>query len=182
MGELYFIRKFLPEVNGGELINAWRGPIGAKHDFQWEKGAIEIKASTVDNPLFLTISNENQLDSEGIELLYVWFLSLSIHKSGRYSLPSLIQEISETLDEEYRDRFYDRLASTGYSDEDKTEYEEDRYIFQFSELYEVDDSFPKLTPKNLPASVSAVSYSIDRSACISSVRDAKLITKIFNEG
>ena len=47
--ELWFLSRWLlPRVGAAEAVARWRGPFGARHDFEWPGGSVEVKANTAN--------------------------------------------------------------------------------------------------------------------------------------
>lgn len=166
-GELWFIRSvmFVDDVAEDPGIDAWRGPTGAAHDFQWKGGAVEVKTTLAENPQSIRISNETQLDDGGIPALFLYHISLAEHLSGEHTLPALIDDIRTLLPEPDLQLFNSRLSAVGYSDALMLEYAERHYIYRTSTLYEVRNGFPRITSADLADGISDVSYAIQLSNC-----------------
>src|SRR5207245_778158 len=45
--ELWFLNVWLlPRVDAAEAVTRWRGPFGARHDFEWPTRSVEVKVTT----------------------------------------------------------------------------------------------------------------------------------------
>ena len=75
------------------------------------------------------------------------------------SLNKLVLEVANLFDTlEDRDLFYSKVSLQGYEYNDYY----DEYVFEKKDIvhYQVNDQFPKLTPKGLPHGIIKASYEI----------------------
>ena len=163
MGEL----KFLNELLEHEIYSAldwWNGPIKAAQDFQDDRVAVEIKATSnlkLDN---VYISNEVQLDSNDREKLFLIAYRLERDDASGKSLPEMIEIISKKLSETQRNIFRAKLLCLGYDEENSESYSE-RFVVKESKCYDIKANFPCLTRKNIPLSVHDIKYKLELSHC-----------------
>jgi hypothetical protein len=179
-GELWLIKKLISEVdNTAALIKAWVGPAGANQDFQFAECAIEVKTTSGGPHEVISISNVRQLDTTGINMLYLYHLTLDIRTGGIQSLPELVSEVRVLLrdkGEGILDIFNDKLMEARYIDSMSAYYEDRKYSVRHERIYEVTDGFPKITEQDLMPGVGDVRYTIAISACKSSeVQESRLV-------
>ena len=167
--ELWFLLHWMfPAVGIGTAMKRWRGPIGARRDFEWAGHAIEVKSSTiVRGPLF-RINSIDQLEA-GTDNLWLFGLRVREDGSSPLNLPDLVNACLTTLgaDPDYQMRFESMLARSGYSRIYESEYRLLLLRIVDAKLYEVSDDFPKITADSfangIPSGVNEVSYTIDLS-------------------
>jgi hypothetical protein len=82
-------------------------------------------------------------------------------RAGAFSLNEVVRRISETLigDDDALDLFRTKLSEYGYID--LQEYSEQKYYLSGTQRYRVDEAFPKLTAKTVPAQVVSAHYELN---------------------
>ncbi len=161
-----------------EIVDRWRGPFGSRHDFEWDSGSVEVKATTSTRGRIHRINGLDQLaPPEAGELL---FFSLRLHEEAgaTNTLPSIIATCLAQLDgdADSLNQFEKALAQTGYSPAHDEEYAKLRLRIVEEGLFQVRDDFPRLTATLLtagvPPGVERVKYEINLSGfnhlCIAS--------------
>ena len=164
-GEL-LILKSLQTVAGMQehSKNSWCGPSGTNQDFINGDRAIEVKTSASNEMSRIRITNEFQLDSVGLNRLFLCHICVDEKKNAGISLPVLIDEIRNGLTGHLLAIFLDSLAEVGYHDSQKNLYEHVGYTERSRIYYRVSDSFPRILPSSLMDGVNEVSYQVDLSA------------------
>lgn len=168
--ELWFLRYWMiPAVGPDKAMKRWRGPMGARRDFEWTEHAVEVKASTIVNRPAFRISSIDQLDA-GSETLWLFGLRLREDASSNLNLPDLIGSCVVALENDPDSLMLleSMLSSSGYSRIFESEYRQLSLRIVNSTLYQVTNTFPKLIPSmitgGLPQSISEVRYTVDVSA------------------
>jgi hypothetical protein len=162
LGELLFLEQYicraLPFL---EAIQGWSGAEGADQDFMYSESWYEVK-SIVTSAISATISSLEQLDcpTEG-ELVIMRIDKSPPTKAGAVSLYEVAQRIKNILSGDVLalELFQAKLMAYGYLD--IQEYAEQKYIHSDTQRYRVDNSFPRLTKKNVPHQISKSQYEID---------------------
>ncbi len=165
LGELLFIKEMLQEdMNHRVTIENWFGPELFNKDFIISNTGFEVK-TTMQNRPAVTISGEKQLDKQDLSNLYLKIFILDEIKGEGITLNCVIAEIQAIIREdlELASGFEYKLLMVGYRPEDGTEYKTGYRIVR-SELYHVDESFPKIIPPSLPAGIFNCVYHIDITA------------------
>jgi len=169
-GELWFMLRWMRSVDR-RSIDRWQGPLGARHDFQWQAASIEVKTATAGSRgIIHEIASLDQLDDPETGSLYLFSLHVADDALGANTLPALVEIVFAGLapDEDAKRLFAERLAKVGYSPGDAERYARRLRVIR-EELYKVDGSFPRLTRSTflggLPTGVEAVSYALDMAAC-----------------
>lgn len=163
IGELMFIKHMmnLGIKNASEM---WNGPIKASQDFQWERVAVEVKTTASSTMEFVHISSEMQLDSADRDSLFLVAYRLERNDASGISLPEMIMQVSDELEEHQRARFHANLTCLGYFKEDESCYSR-RYSLKECKSYQVNDSFPKILKSDLPNGIKDISYKISLKCC-----------------
>jgi hypothetical protein len=169
-GELWFLGVWLLP-HGHDQLGHWLGPSGARHDFAWPKLAVEAKATTSVRGHVHRINGLDQLDPPADGRLLLFSLRLREEATASNTLPALVDSIISALDDdsEALDSFESRLAQTGYSPLDAERYGDLRFRIVNERLYEVAESFPRLSaasfPQGLPSGIERVEYEVNLDAC-----------------
>ena len=171
IGELIVIEKLLlPNISPCDAISAWTGPLGAPKDFEIGRLCIEAKARRGAATPFVAISSEHQLDTSGVDALYLHVVELdgAIGESnGAFTVTLIAGRVRDKIAMDDVDAAYlfERLLmSSGFRWED--DYHDSRWIEGASILFEVRDTFPRITSTTVPSGVSNVKYSIALKDCI----------------
>lgn len=145
------------------LPMSWSGPNGSTHDLVGKEFDFEVKSTLKRQGKRVTISSEHQLSIASGKRLFLAFLRLEFHSGGE-SINSLVRRL-------------DRLGWRNPSTETNLSkmscqmgkgIRNISYLLHEAELYEVTDSFPKISPKVfingvLPKGVENISYEVDLS-------------------
>lgn len=176
-GELFFLNELI-EINADKsfIINGWHGPLGANQDFFYNGLAVEVKTSKSNKPT-IKISNEYQLDSTGLNELYVQFYKLNEYQGGAETLYRLICGIREQLNSDMLIQFNEKIEILGINPETEQEYNNISYSVGFERTYQITENFPRIIRNTLNEAISAVSYEIEPKLCAEFETD---ITLIFN--
>lgn len=150
-----------------EILNGadaeWNGPNGATYDIETETMFIEVKSSINRSRREITISNQFQLFPPGkpLQLLFCIFE------------PTILSGISiDSIITEFKDLGYNvemlnsKLEMLGF--EKGMSARKKTFILHEMLLYEVDDTFPRITPESfvggvMPDGITKISYTVDLS-------------------
>lgn len=168
-GELWFLHLWLSPHSGiDNAVVKWRGPFGARHDFESKALSVEVKTTMSRSNRDHHVNGIDQLATPDCGRLL--FFSLVIQREGgaTNSIVVLIDAVRGLLQSypEQASVFDNALAKVGYSDAFRQHYSQLTYRVVSSMLFEVTDAFPQLTRDqliggNLMPGVSEVSYKID---------------------
>lgn len=171
-GELWFLFRWLaPCVGAAKAIQLWRGPGGARNDFETRGLAIEVKTTGKLDPAYSIHGLEQLVEPNGGVLL-LFCLSVRDESSGVESLPALIQEARSQLSTDFAalSMFDSMLYASGYEDLHASEYGKLVLRIRSEGLYRVQPGFPRLIPDcivgGLPTGVSAVTYELRMDAAM----------------
>lgn len=165
-GELWFLAHWLgPSIGLSAAVHMWRGPFGARNDFECKSIGIEVKTSSRSDRAHHINGLEQLMEPTGGSL---FLMSLSVREevSASDSLPVLIRNIREGLSDDHGtlSHFDSCLFAVGYHDSLEREYEKLRLRVRNEELYRVADAFPRLVPSSLksplPPGIDQISYEL----------------------
>ena len=166
--ELWFPSVWLiPRVGIIKALVGWRGPFGARHDFEWPGRSVEVKGTTSMRGRVHRINGLNQLaPPENGALL---FFSLCLREEGGASntLPGLVASCRSLLeaDAEALSGFESALVQVGYSLAHEEEYAKMKLRILDEGLFRVQENFPRLTKASfasgIPPGIERVEYEIN---------------------
>ena len=152
---------------GAEVLLAWRGPWGSRHDFEWPDKSVEVKGTTNSRGHIHTIHGIDQLEKPEAGPLYLFSMCIREEAGAVNNLPGLIETCRDRLldSENALVRFESGLIQLGYSPLYEDEYRKLTLRVVDASLYLVDGDFPKLTrasfPSGIPSGVEKVDYEIN---------------------
>lgn len=161
-GELCFLRLMLQKnIEAGEAINSWYGPMDGLQDFYLGSGAVEVKATLADKGFPAKIHSLEQLDDSMVQPMFVSAVRLKVGNSGT-SLPALIEDIRKSLDSDRAafSEFENRLLKAGYLDSHSEDYSRQYSTVEIRNIL-LDEKFPRLTPAFVPLGIRSARYEID---------------------
>jgi hypothetical protein len=165
-GELWFLSRWMsPCIGWAKAVQLWRGPVGARNDFEMSGLGIEVKTTGRVDASHVIHGLEQLLEPPGGVLL-LFCLTVRDESSGVEALPALVQEVRTQLSEDFvsLSLFDSMLYASGYEDQHATEYGKMALRIRSQGLYRVQHGFPRLVPDSivggLPPGVSAVNYEL----------------------
>lgn len=184
-GELLFIAALLDDGFDGKFtINAWHGPDRKNQDFLFGHIGIEVKTSTSNVPERVKINSAQQLDSTGLERLYLRHSILDRRLGNSATLSLLIRTLRDRL-EQHGDLseldFDEKLLRCGIHSSQIEKYDSHGYTERGDRTYEIQGDFPRLTEKCLPEGVSEVRYVIDLSSAKHHQVELNHVTQLVRE-
>lgn len=168
--ELWFLSTWLvPKIGAGEATRRWRGPFGARHDFEWPGRSVEVKATSSSRGPIHRIHGIDQLAPPDNGDLLFFSLRLREEAGASNTLPSVValcrQQIA--IDDNALAQLDTGLAQVGYTLAHEEDYEKLRLRVVEEGLFVVNERFPRVTPDSLkagvPAGVERVEYEINLS-------------------
>lgn len=167
INELYLLDKIMiPKYGITEAINGWIGSEGTHKDFTFKSGIwYESKAINVGKES-VAISSVEQLQADTIGYLLITdFESTSSSNSKGYNLYVLLNKIKKQIkSEDNLVLFYEKIANMGFNlkvfTDDTLEENSYRYVIHKVRGYLVDNSFPRITRKQLSKAINKVKYEI----------------------
>lgn len=170
--ELWFLSTWLAtHIGVDEAVVRWRGPFGARHDFEWASRSIEVKATTSVRGRIHRINGLDQLAPPENGVLMLFSLRLREEAGASNTLPSLIAMCRLQLETEPAslDRFETALAQANYSPAYDEEYAKLKLRVVDEGLFRVEQDFPRITHTSfeagVPDGVERVEYEINLGGC-----------------
>ena len=168
---LYSELEFLERCLGGGIpadcsVVAWSGPLGTNQDFLFGPVAVEVKATTGNDPDIVRIANVRQLDDTGLHALYLAHTAYDFRKDAGRTLGELVNTLRAVLQPSPAalTEFEERLSFAGYSEPEKGVCIAHGFARRSGEDFRVTEEFPRLLEERLPEGVSDVTYSIHLSS------------------
>lgn len=158
IGELLFLKNdMFRNYTIEEAINSWSGCDKTHKDFSIGDDWYEIKSSA-SNSLTIKISSLEQLDSETDGILVVYEFEKMSGEFNGLTLNMLINDILSSLSDEEEDLLIAKLKTAGW--EMNEEYDKTCFRIVSKNYYVVNDKFPKISKKDLNASIVELKYEI----------------------
>jgi hypothetical protein len=169
--ELWFlIFWLLPKVGAEHAVERWRGPFGARHDFEWQGKSIEVKAASSTRGRIHHINGIEQLAAPENGELLLFSLAVREEAGAAQTLPGVIDRCRSLFESkpEVLSRFEIGLARIGYSPAHDDEYAKTPLRVVEGALFAVRDDFPRVTEMEfaagIPVGVEAFHYEINLNA------------------
>ena len=187
LGELSFLQRcLLPVMQPLDVVRSWTGPLASPKDFEIGHLAVECKARRGANRPHIAISNEHQLDTSGVDCLFLDIVEIVRASSDNADGVTLSEftgalwEDLESKDPSSLELFEERLAMVGFDWSD--DYSDDRWLLGPERCFEVTESFPRVVSTDLKSGVENVRYSIALHHCVDFQVDAHvMMTRIREE-
>jgi hypothetical protein len=166
--ELSFIIEKLIPTYGPDFLPFWTGPDGKPHDFEMGNFGVEVKASSGKKGHKAHISNEKQLDDDGLDNLYLFFNSISEKNNFPATIPEAIRNIKQVIskDDSALLEFEEKILAAGYNYMYEEKYNKYGYQIHETKVYEVKEGFPRIISENIPNGCGGIKYQIELSACV----------------
>lgn len=165
-GELWFLNRWLsPSVGARTAVHMWRGPLGARNDFEARQAGMEVKTTARVDEAHIIHGLEQLLEpQEGA--LFLFSLVVRDEASGVETLPKMVAAVRGELADDYTalSQFDCTLYASGYEDQHAPEYAKLVLRIRSESLYRVTGLFPRLVPGSihggLPQGVGGVTYEL----------------------
>jgi hypothetical protein len=166
--ELWFLSVWLiPRVGISKALAGWRGPLGARHDFEWPGKSVEVKATTSTRGRVHRINGLDQLAPPEKGELLLFSLRLREEGGASNTLTGLVASCRTLMesDAEALSGFESALVQVGYSSAHEEEYAKVKLRIADEGLFRVQENFPRLTQASfaggVPSGVERVEYAIN---------------------
>ncbi|MBC5774343.1 PD-(D/E)XK motif protein [Pontibacter sp. KCTC 32443] len=182
-GELFFLRKWISYApDRQKCIRAWLGPEKAVRDFQDGSWAVEVKTTRGNNHQLITINSERQLDTTGLDQLYLFHLSLDVRQSSGESLNDMVESVAAALRDDViaYHLFQVKLLEAGYFAVHQPLYSSTGYHIREDNIYHIRDEFPRIEEHDIRKGVGGVKYTISISDHTSYIADENLVIQHLN--
>lgn len=179
LGELEVLTEIVaPALGSVAAVEAWTGPRGEPKDFKIGQIGIEVKAAKLKKNK-VWISSENQLDAEGLNVLFLVVIPVRQIKEQIFA-PLLFPErrpltrtVTDRVKEirgqiaseapEARGEFDGHMKALGY--DSAHDYSHNRWELGSRLWFRVSGDFPRIKPKSLSRGVDGVQYWIALAEC-----------------
>ena len=163
-GELYSLESILLAnvVNDELVVQGWRGPNGDQRDIGFNKTRIEIKTQLATKAISLRITSLDQLDDDGDSLKLI--LNRITPSDKGISIVGLAQKIFQRFEHNRiaHSEFERKLVLAGLNEE--LEVCNEKFDIDERLIYEITESFPKLTLSSVPVGIKSAEYEISGAA------------------
>ena len=151
-------------IDPEKTISSWKGCERGYHDFDLNGHVVEVKSTKTKEPLSVLISNERQLDDNGLLSLHLYALSVHFADGGGMTLPDRVEGLGSGLDivPAVSDLFRKKLLSAGYLDQHAYLYTQ-HLLIKSETLYQVIKGFPRITAT--PLGVGDLRYRVFLASC-----------------
>lgn len=146
IGELLTLQR-LVATQGDSAVDSWTGPLRQRHDFRLQSAELEVKTTSAGSREHFINGWEQLVPSKGMALYVV---SIQLERAGNakgFSLPAVVDALSNGLGQAAAVALRDRLESCGYADAEAVHYTSRFKRRSPDRLILVDDAFPRIIPK-----------------------------------
>jgi hypothetical protein len=169
--EVWFLQLWLlPVLTAAEAVQRWRGPFGARHDFEWPGRSVEVKATSSTRGRVFRIHGIEQLLPPEQGTLLFFGMRVREEAGSSNTLPGIVARTRDEIqsDDDALGRFETALHQAGYSPVHDDEYARTRLRVAEERLFLVRDDFPRVTPESfggaIPSGVEKVEYDVNLNA------------------
>lgn len=170
IGELLVMeRVLLPRLPASVAVAAWMGPFGSPKDFEVGRLAIEAKARRGSARPNVEITSEYQLDSDGLDALFLHVVELSVapeSATDSFSVSDLAARVRRRIhsyEPGAEGQFDGLLDASGLREEDN--YADSKWVEGRSRVYAVRGDFPRITAAAISPGVERVRYAVALNRC-----------------
>jgi hypothetical protein len=166
-GELFILNEYVSEIHPiKDAVNFWIGPDDKKHDFTFNKLALEIKTKMSGSRATIKITSIDQLKKVTERLYLIQVVINKGNQSDSFSLKDLHDRIMVSInnDHETKAHFLNKIQKLYFGATEKEQDEKFKPL-DFS-VYEIDEKFPLIQPDTLPNSVISLEYEIDEAKIV----------------
>lgn len=159
IGELWFFQDLLNiGFDDGELLEFWKGPLGAPKDFKIGTTQIEVKTSVSPKNNQIIVSSLDQLDRLATEKLFLVTYLVCEDEKG-VTLSEAVKATREMLSEINLD-WFDSLVSMITGSKLLSDYDA-RFLRMEEKIFLVDDGFPAIVRSEIPPDIKEARYLLD---------------------
>jgi hypothetical protein len=164
--ELWFLSVWLaPRVGWTEAVQRWRGPFGARHDFEWPGRSVEVKATSSRRGRIHHVNGLDQLEPPENGQLLLYSMQISEEAGAANTLPEIAARCRSLAAADALWQLEAALVEAGYSPTHDDEYDKVRMRVVEEALFSVRDDFPRILnatfTHGVPAGVERVEYEIN---------------------
>jgi len=157
LGELYVLSEHLITLlMPGDAVRAWIGPEGKKQDFTFGNSAIEVKTTVSGSQQTISISSLDQLDRITDKLYLMRVVASPSSDSSGFALRDLYEQCLQAVGQDIvAEGLFLQKVSELYGKANKSQ-RNDHFLIVSETIFDVDNSFPKLTRSAIGSAGSAI--------------------------
>jgi hypothetical protein len=166
--ELWFLTYWLlPAAGPAPAARMWRGPYGARHDFERAGLSIEAKGTTSTRGRVHKVNGLQQLDPPQTGRLLFFSLRLREEAGASNTLPMLVQACREriSVDPDAEGMLESGLIAAGYMASHEEEYSKVHWRGVEELLFDARQGFPRINPESfqggVPPGIEEIEYTIN---------------------
>jgi len=173
-----------PSSSVDRALDMWCGPLREDRDFLGGGIGVEVKSTSGDQPVSLTINSEHQLDREGLKNLAIIHVHLHRIRGGDLTLNHQVEKLRTLVhgNTQLEELVENRLLEAGYFRKHADRYQDSGFHAEYHQIHEVGDGFPSLTPSMLPRGIGSVRYRLAEEALAEWRRDTQWLKEVLSEG
>lgn len=161
-GELLFLEELVFH-HGDRALQAWVGPMGNRHDFEFANASFEVKTAVQNNGMVVTFHGIRQLQATEDNPLYIVAYQVERIPQGE-TIPGVLQRLYGAGVN--RLKLLSLLEAVGYFEADAGHYASDRFRVLAAKTIAVGPTFPRITYETISSSaildgIVALEYSVD---------------------
>jgi hypothetical protein len=184
--ELTYLETILNSgFNAEQAVEAWQGPLGANQDFLFGPVAVEVKGSVGNDPDTVRIANERQLDSTGLEGLFLFHVVYDLRENTGRTLRQLIATLRDRLSLASPPALLvvdERLLAAGYVEQIPCPSDAFGFAERTRASYALGDGFPRIVETTLPSGITDVCYQLNLAVCAAYQVDTAAVVKTAKNG
>ena len=162
-GELV-VFEHLSKLYGPAIFDNWVGPLGNRHDFEFNANSLEIKTTSIKDNYAIQVNGIYQLEAFEGKKVTILRIVVEVDPLGE-SVPKLVERIvANNLVSEFT--FFEKLIKVGYRKEHEQNYQHIGFQVTSIKVIDVDDNFPRIKKADLimidPENrIHEISYSVN---------------------
>lgn len=167
-GELWILREILIPICGRGIVDSWSGAQKAPQDFIVPGlCAIEVKTTAAKSLSHVRIHGESQLDSTGLDCLFLACLRLQSDGSAGETLNDLVDDLIRIVKPvpEFSNLLEQRLSDAGWLERHRQRYLTNPFVVAEQRFFKVEDGFPRILRSSLATGLDELEYRLDLRSC-----------------
>lgn len=165
IGELLFLEYLIDKYSEQIALESWVGPDGCDQDFILDNSWAEIKTTAASSDC-IQISSLEQLDRNDCGQVVVYFIdTIDSANKNTITLGDVFERVFVKLTNQYlKDSLVCKTSKVGFNINKIEDYKKIHFKISGYNKYKVENSFPRLTKKNIPNGIVLANYSISLSS------------------
>ncbi|HPI06690.1 MAG TPA: PD-(D/E)XK motif protein [Saprospiraceae bacterium] len=165
-GELLVLNEMVRANSATEInniLNNWKGPYDARHDFIGDEKNIEVKTKVVSS-IYIKISSEYQLQPDAGKELELHVVSIIQNSATGFTLKDLVLLIKSYVTSKLGDYtiILTTLSQKGLTARNLSDYDHLKFMpVSIQGFYVTNSAFPRLIRSELPDAINTVNYKLN---------------------